>query len=138
MPNRTILNKFGLFVSQVHKVLKKKELDREDLQIINEARLIAALSSNHCWMSYKFLHNGDSFDKERIREEMNSAFNEGWKEITENDIKEVVTSEIDEHAFSIILLYSLDKDSRKEYTDLLPELKEEFIDGMEPIENIQT
>ena len=35
----------------------------------------------------------------------------------------------------MILLYSLDRENRKEYSELLPKLKEEFVDGMEPIEN---
>lgn len=137
MPNRTILNKYGLFVSQVHKVLKKREITRDDLGVINKARLIATLSSNHSWRVYRYLHKGDSFDRDAIVKEISAAFNSGWKEISENDVKEVITADIDEHAFSMVLLYSLDGSSRREYAELLPRLKMEFENGMEPIENIE-
>jgi len=135
MPNRTILNKYGLFVSQVHKVLKKREISKDDFDVINKARLIATLSSNHSWRVFRYLHNSDNFEKDAIASELKAAFNEGWKEIGENDIKEVVTSDIDERKFSMILLYSLDKDGRRKYGELLPKLKTEFANGIEPIEN---
>lgn len=134
MPNRTILNKYGLFVSNVHKVLKKKTITEQDGDVINKARLIAMLSSRCCWKAGRYLRSGDSFDREAIIDEIKYAFTDGWKEVSENDIKEVVNSEIDPHAFSMILLYSLDRGNRKEYSELLPKLKEEFVDGMEPIE----
>jgi hypothetical protein len=135
MPNRTILNKYGLFVSQVHKLLRKKELTRDDAEVMGKARLIAALSSNHSWRTYRYLHKGDGFDRDAIVNEWRAAFNGGWKEISENDVKEVITADIDRRRYSSILLYSLDKERIKEYGDLLPRLKAEFVDGMEPIEN---
>jgi hypothetical protein len=135
MPNRTILNKYGLFVSQVRKLLRKREITTDDAEVINRARLIAALSSNHSWRVYRYLHHGDPFDRDAIVSEIRCAFNEGWKEIGENDVKEVITSDIDRRKFSSILLYSLDKERIRVYGDLLPRLKAEFIDGMEPIEN---
>jgi len=135
MPNRTILNKYGLFVSQVHKLLRKRELTEDDSEIMNRARLIAALSSNHSWRIYRYLHKGDAFDRDAIVNELRAAFNGGWKEISENDVKEVITSDIDRRKFSSMLLYSFDKERIKEYGELLPLLKSEFVDGMEPIEN---
>lgn len=135
MPNRTILNKYGLFVSQIHKVLKKREQDRGDQKVIRMAKLIAALSSNHSWRVFRYLHNGDPFDKDAIRVEIVAACREGWKEINENDIKEVLTMPIEEHAFSMVLTCWSEKDERQEYKELFEELEEEFIDGIEPIEN---
>ncbi|VVB77200.1 Uncharacterised protein [uncultured archaeon] len=135
MPNRTILNKYGLFVSHVHKVLKKREHTLEDAELINKARLIATLSSNHSWRVHRFIHNKDVLDKDAINKEVVSAFTNGWKEIGENDIKEVVNSKIDPRSLSSVLQYTLDKEGRKRYGELLPKLKEEFVDGMEPIEN---
>lgn len=135
MPNRTILNKYGLFVSQIHKVLKKKETCGEDLKVINMAKLVATLSSNHSWRIFRYLHNGDPFDRDAIRVEIAAACRDGWKEINENDIKEVLTMPIEEHAFSMILTCCPDRDERREYMDLFGELEEAFIDGIEPIEN---
>ena len=66
---------------------------------------------------------------------MEGRIQRGWKEISENDVKEVITADIDRRRYSSILLYSLDKERIKEYGDLLPKLKAEFVDGMEPIEN---
>ncbi len=136
MPNRTILNKFGLFVSQVHKILKKKSLDSDDFKVINEARLVAALSSNHSWRVYRFMHERDTFDRNAIRDEVNAAYNEGWKEISENDLKEVVTSNLEDHALSQVLSCgALEKNEVKDFKDLLPRLLQEFEDGIEPIES---
>jgi hypothetical protein len=138
MPNRTILNKYGLFVSQIHKVLKKKWAGDEDLRVINMARLIAALSSNHSWRTYRYLHDNDSFDKDAIRVEMSAAYREGWRDINENDIKEVLTAPIDEHAFSMVLTCWPEKDERHEFKELFKELQKEFIDGIEPLETRET
>ena len=135
MPNRTILNKYGLFVSQIHKVLKKKEVGGEDSKTIKMAKLVATLSSNHSWRIFRYLHNGDPFDKDAIRVEICAACRDGWKEVNENDLKEVLTAPIEEHAFSMILTCWPDREERKEYQDLFEELEEEFIDGIEPIEN---
>ena len=134
MPNRTILNKYGLFVSQIHKVLKKKEADRGDNRVINMARLVATLSSNHSWRTWRYLHNGDQFDKDAIRGEMHLAFMEGWKDINENDIKEVLTTPIEEHAFSMVLTCYPEREERREFKGLFEELEKEFIDGIEPLE----
>ncbi len=134
MPNRTILNKYGLFVSQIHKVLKKKEADGGDLRVINMARLVATLSSNHSWRIFRYLHNGEPFDKDAIHVEIVAAYREGWKEINENDIKEVLTTPIEEHAFSMVLTCWPEKDERKTFKDLFEELQQEFIDGIEPLE----
>ena len=138
MPNRTILNKYGLFVSQIHKILKKKESDGGDIRVINMARLVATLSSNHSWRTYRYLHNGDPLDKDAIRVEIVAANREGWREINENDIKEVLTNPIDEHAFSMVLTCWPDKEERHEFKELFEELQEEFIDGIEPLETQET
>lgn len=134
MPNRTILNKYGLFVSQIHKLLKRKDTGGDDLRIINMARLVATLSSNHSWRIFRYLHDGDPFDKDAIRVEIGAAYREGWKEINENDIKEVLTTPIEEHAFSMVLTCWPERDERREFSELFQELQEEFIDGIEPLE----
>ena len=133
MPNRGILNKYCVFVSQVHKVLKKKELDGDDEAVINKARLVAMLSSNHSWRAFKFLH-GDSFDRDAITNEIRAAFTYGWREINENDVKEVATEQIDEHAFSMMLNCIESKDGRRGYKILLFQMQTDFVDGIEPIE----
>jgi hypothetical protein len=135
MPNRTILNKYGLFVSQVHKVLKKKITDTGDTKTIAMAKLVALLASNHSWRTFRYLHNGEPFDKDAVRVEITAACRDGWKEINENDIKEVLTNPVEDHAFSMILTCMDDREERQEYRDLFEELQEEFIDGIEPIEN---
>jgi hypothetical protein len=134
MPNRTILNKYGLFVSQVHKVLKKKEHSREDAEVINKARLVATLCSNHSWRVYRFLHCGEWLNSDSMRDEINAAYNEGWKEISENDVKEVATYLENDHAISKALL-CIDCSKRKEYKELLTQFQKEFVDGIEPIES---
>ncbi|MDE1874034.1 MAG: hypothetical protein KGI04_02845 [Candidatus Micrarchaeota archaeon] len=98
------------------------------------ARLVASLSSNHSWRIYRYLHDGDPLDKDAIRVEIGAAYREGWKEINENDIKEVLTNPIDEHMFSMILMCLPEKEERHEFKELFEELQQEFIDGIEPLE----
>ncbi|MGA3020404.1 MAG: hypothetical protein ABSD68_00425 [Candidatus Micrarchaeales archaeon] len=115
-------------------MLKKKELETGDTEVINKARLVAALSSNHSWRVFRFLHNGDAFDRAMMREEIRVAFNEGWKEINENDVKEVANLDIEEHALCMVFMCLDEKDGRNEYKELVTHLQEEFVDGIEPIE----
>ncbi len=133
MPNRSVLNKYALFVSAVQKLRKKKELNKEDFDTVNRARLFALLSSSHCWHVYRFIH-GDTLNKEAIADEVKTAINESWKDLNEDEMREVITEPIDEHAFSMLLMESpLSPAERKLYHSLLPKLKQEFADGLEPI-----
>ncbi|MEM3781337.1 MAG: hypothetical protein QXT43_00030 [Candidatus Micrarchaeaceae archaeon] len=133
MPNRSVLNKYALFASEVQKVRRKKELTKSDLEIVEKARLFALLSSNHSWHVYRFLH-GDTLDKEAIANETRNAINENWKDISEDEMHEVITSQISESTFSMLLMsMPLSQEERKRYQELLPRLKEEFANGMEPI-----
>jgi len=135
MPNRSVLNKYALFASELQKVRKKKEWSKEEAEIVNKARLFAMLSSGHCWHVYKFMH-GSGFDKEAIANEVKVALEESWKDVTEDEMKEVITQEIEEHAFSTVLIEApISPEERRMYQELLPKLKQEFADGMEPIEN---
>jgi len=97
----------------------------------------SSLSSNHSWRAYRFLHCGDCFERNLIRDEIRSAFNEGWKEITENDVKEVATSDIEEHALCQLLTCFDAPDARRNYKELLCQLQKELCDGIEPIETMQ-
>ncbi|MEM3482583.1 MAG: hypothetical protein QW091_00040 [Candidatus Micrarchaeaceae archaeon] len=134
MPNSSVLNKYALFSSEIQKVKKKKEWSKQDLETIEKARLFALLSSNHSWHVYRFLH-GDVLDKEAIAGEAKNAINENWKDISEDEMHEVITSQISESMFSTLLLsMPLSPEERKRYQELLPKLKEEFANGMEPIE----
>ncbi|MDE1854959.1 MAG: hypothetical protein KGH57_01390 [Candidatus Micrarchaeota archaeon] len=102
------------------------------------AKLVATLSSNHSWRIFRYLHDRDVFDKDAIRVEIIAACREGWKEINENDIKEVITTPIDEHSFSLVLSCWPERDERREFKELFEELEEEFIDGIEPLETQET
>ncbi len=134
MPNRTVLNKYGLFVSQVHKVLKKKELDSSDMHIVEMAKLVAMLSSRS-WRTFKYLHNGDDFNKDAIKVEIEAACKGGWKEINENDIKEVLTLPVGEHSFSMLLTCFPEKIERRTLKEMFSELESDFVDGIEPLES---
>ncbi len=138
MPNRSVLNKYALFTSELQKIKKKKELSNGDLEIVDRARLFALLSSSHCWHVYRFIH-GDPLNKEAIADEVKSAINESWKDLTEDEMREVINEPVQEHAFSLLLMESpLSPEERKKYQSLLPKLKEEFADGLEPITKEET
>ncbi len=134
MSSRSIFNKYELLVAEVRKIAKKHDTNEDDDRIRRKAMLIASLSSNHSWKTYKYLHDGGELDKEAIITEANSAFSEGWKNITETDVEEIVNSNINEYLFSTWLFYAVEKGQREYFKELLNEMKMEFIDGMEPIE----
>ncbi|MGC8538478.1 MAG: hypothetical protein ACP5MK_01255 [Candidatus Micrarchaeia archaeon] len=134
MSNKSIINKYEIFLSDLKKVVKKEELDKEDLSKIQTAKVVAALSSNHSWRTYRFMHDGEEFDKEKISEEAKDAFESGWKEINEFDIEEVANLNVEEQKFSLWLYYAVDKELREEVRQSFNTLKELFVDGIEPIE----
>ena len=133
MPNRTILNRCGLFVTQVRKISRKKDIENSDIQTVNKARLVAALSSNHSWRISRYLYNSDILDPAATAAELFAAFKVSWKYIDENDIMEVVNSDIEEHKLCNVLMCAHDRTMMKVFRDLFPELKNEFANGMEPI-----
>lgn len=133
MPNRTILNKCGLFVTQVRKVSKKKEFGDEDVQTINMARLIAALSSNHSWRISRYLYDDDPLDPLAAFAELAAAMKVNWMNVDENDIMEIVTSSPEEYKLFNVFVCAHDKELMKLFKSFFPRLVSEFADGMEPI-----
>ncbi|MGB9732728.1 MAG: hypothetical protein ACP5P2_02225 [Candidatus Micrarchaeia archaeon] len=135
MSNRSIINKYELLVNEVRRVSKKRKPETaEEVKVKDEASLVASLSSSHSWKTYKYLHDGGELDKDAIIMEANAAFSEGWKNITEKDIEEVINSNIDEYLISTWFFYAVDKEKRDYYKNLLEEMKAELADGIEPIE----
>ena len=137
MPNRMIFNKYGYFVSVVKKVAKKKSCCEEDTEFRKKAMLIAALSSNHSWKTFRYIHGDGEFDKDAITNETSVAFNDKWKDINEGDVEEVVNSNINDHLFSMWLFQIIPKEDRKEYKGLLGKIREEFVNGLEMVERIE-
>ncbi len=133
MPNRAAVNKYELFLTEIRKVSKKRDLQEKDKEIKEKAMLIAALSSRS-WKTYRYIHDGAEFDKEAIMNEAQCAFSEGWKEISEREIEEVVNSDIREDLLSMWSFYVLGKDQRQKFLDMLHNIKNEFVDGIEPLE----
>ncbi len=136
MSGRTVLNRYSLFISDLHKAIKNKEAARQENILRKKAALIAALSSSHSWKTYEYFNDGAQFDKEAIIEEKRCAFEKGWMEITEDDVEEVISINISEYAFSMWLFYAFGKEEKKEYTLLFDQVKKEFAYGLEPIERV--
>lgn len=132
-----IFNKYGYFVSVVKKVAKKKNFCQEDAEFRKKAMLIAALSSNHSWKTFKYVHGEGDFDKDAMGGETAVAFNDKWKDISEGDVEEVVNSNINDHLFSMWLFHIIPKEERKEYKELLGKIREDFINGLEMVERVE-
>ncbi len=137
MPSRTIFNSCVFFLTKVHKIIDKEAMDREEEDIKTTAGLIASLSSNHSWLTYKYLHSYAELDKDALRKEAQVAFESGWKHINEADVEEVVNSNFSTHAFSMWLYYVFDEQKRDECNRLFLQLKEELEYGLEPMERIR-
>ncbi len=134
MPNRSVLNKYALFTTEVQKLGKKKEISKSEQEIVDRARIFALLSSSHCWHIYRFMH-GEPLNKEAVVDEALHAISESWKDITEDEIREVMSQKIEEYTFSLLLMnLPIPKEDKMRYKSLLPLIKQEFADGLEPIE----
>lgn len=133
MPNRAAVNKYERFLAEIRKVSKKKDLQEKDNEIREKAMLIAALSSRS-WKTYRYMHDGAEFDKVAILNEAQCAFSDGWKDISEREIEEVVNSEIRDDLLSMWSFNVLGQDQRQKFMNMLQEIKKEFIDGLEPLE----
>ncbi|MDE1850305.1 MAG: hypothetical protein KGH54_00735 [Candidatus Micrarchaeota archaeon] len=136
MPNRSTLNKYEMLVTDVRRLAKKKVHEITDMRVKKIAMLIASLSSNHSWKTSRYLHNNEVMDKMCMQEEARQAFTEGWKNINESDIEEVINSNISEHAFSMWLYNIVSKEQRHDFQELYRKIKIEFVDGLEPIERL--
>jgi hypothetical protein len=136
LPSRTSLNRYGLFISDVHKILKNREMCKVACKTTDKAAIIAALASNHSWKTFSYFRDGKDFDRNAIIEETRHAFDKGWMNITERDVEEVMELDISEYSLSMWLFYAMPKDDRQKYKELFGELKKELAMGLEPIERI--
>lgn len=136
MPNRNTLNKYEMLVTEIHRLAKKKTPEMSDMRVKKMAMLIASLSSNHSWKTFRFLHEGGDMDRLCMLDEAKNAFSEGWKNITESDVEEVVNANTSEHVFSMWLYNIVDKEQRNEFKTIHKKLRSEFADGLEPIERL--
>ena len=136
MSGRTVLNRYSLFISDLHKAIKNKDTVKGDSIMKRKAALIASFSSSHSWKTYEYLNEGAKFDKEAVVNEKANAFERGWMEINEDDIEEVISLNISEYAFCMWLFYTVEKEQRKDYTDLFRQIKKEFAYGLEPVERV--
>ncbi|MCL5427763.1 MAG: hypothetical protein M1321_01120, partial [Candidatus Marsarchaeota archaeon] len=129
-----ILNNCVYFVSEVKRISCKANLTRDEEEIKKKAAIVAALSSTHSWHTFKYLHNYGEMDFDAMIEETAFAFKEGWKNISENDVEEVVNSNQAPYMFSMWMFYALDEKQRSEFSQLFGKLKKEQEYGLEPIE----
>ena len=137
IPGRAIYNNCVMFIADVKRVSAKKTLNKSDLEIMKKAAVVAAVSSNHSWKTYKFLHDYCDFDKESMIAESEVAFTKAWKNITEADVEEVVNGECNQHSLSKWMFYVLDEDKRKDFLTYFNKLKKDQEYGLEPIEREQ-
>ena len=123
-----------MFVAEVKRISSKKLLSKDEQEIMKKAAVVAALSSNHSWKTYKYLHNYGSFDKETLNGEATFAFDEGWKNINETDVEEVVNTEYNQHVMSMWIFSALDERKRKDFITFFEKLKKDQEYGLEPLE----
>jgi hypothetical protein len=136
LSGRTVLNKYSLFVSDLHKAIKNRDAAKSDSIMRKKASIIASFSSSHSWKTYEYVSGGAQLDKDAVINEKLNAFAHGWMEINEDDIEEFMSLNITEYSFCMWLFYTMDKEQRKEYSELFRQIKKEFVYGLEPIERV--
>ena len=114
--------------------MSKRNLTEAEIETVKKAALIAALSSNHSWRTYKYLHNYAELDKHALVEEFNYAQKEGWKRITENDVEEVINGEVNPYTLSMWFYHTIGEEYREEYSSLFGSMKKQLAYGLEPME----
>ncbi len=137
IPGRAIFNNCIMFVAEVKRISSKKTLTKEELEVKNKAIAVAALASNRSWKTYKYLNNYGTFDKDSLMTEATYAFQEGWKNISEADVEEVVNSEFNPHIFSTWIFSALDEKKKREFLTYFDKLKKDQEYGLEPLEREQ-
>lgn len=123
-----------MFVAEVRKLVGKKNLNEREIGTVKKAALVAALSSNHSWKTYKYLSNYCELDKEALANEFSYALREGWKRVTENDVEEVINNNFNPYVLSMWFYYAVDQRDREEYNAIYNELKKQLAYGLEPME----
>ena len=134
LAGKTVLNKYSLFVSDIHRCVRNKSAADALNAMAQKASLIAAFSSSHSWKTYEYLSGKGTLDKDAIAEEQKRAFEKGWMEINEDDIEEVMALDINDYSLSMWLFYTIDKEKRGDYARIFKQIKMEFAFGLEPVE----
>lgn len=137
MPGRAIINSCVSFIASVRKISNKGAFSEAERQTQKAAMVIAALSSGHSWKTYRYINNLSEFDKEAICGETAYAFSEGWKSITESDVEEVMTSDINNHNLSMWMFHSMCKEERSDIIGVFSRMKKELSYALEPIEKAE-
>jgi hypothetical protein len=134
IPGRAIVNNCVYFIAEVKRIASKSTLTKQELEIKKKAAIVAALSSNHSWRTYKYLHKYSEMDRDALVGESAYAFKEGWKYITEPDVEEVVNTDQVPYNLSMWMYYALDEEQRNDFNHFFVKLRKEQEYGLEPIE----
>ncbi len=134
IPGRVIFNNCVLFVGEVRKIAGKRVLSEKEIEVFKKAALVAALSSNHSWKTYKYLNNYSQLDKDALVEEFGYALSDGWRKITENDVEEVINSEFVPYNLSMWFYNAIDDRNREQYNSIFSKMKKQLAYGLEPME----
>jgi hypothetical protein len=123
-----------LFVGEVRKIVGKMNLTEKEIEVMKKAALIAALSSNHSWKTYKYLNNYSELDKDGLASEFEEAVKDGWKKITEIDVEEVINGEFNPYVLSTWFYNAIDEKERIGYATTFNNMKKQLAYGLEPME----
>lgn len=123
-----------MFVGEVRKIVGKRNLTEKEIEVMKKAALIAALSSNHSWKTYKYLNNYSELDKDGLSAEFEAALRDGWKKITENDVEEVINGEFNPYALSMWFYNAVEEKDRAHYAGIFNNMKKQLAYGLEPME----
>ena len=137
MPGRAILNNCVNFVINIRKLSTKRSVAESETDLITRAAIIAALSSNHSWKTYKYLNNLCEIDKEGICAETEYAFREGWKSISESDVEEVINSNLNSQQLSLWMYYAVSREKRQKLIEVFEKMRKEMAYNLEPLQKVK-
>ncbi|HUB92390.1 MAG TPA: hypothetical protein VL945_00345 [Candidatus Saccharimonadales bacterium] len=112
----------------------KRSLTEKEIETMQKAALIAALSSNHSWKTHKYLAELCELDKDGMSDEFNEALREGWKRINESDVEEVINGDFKRYLLHMWFYNAVDDDNRDRYRGIFNNMKKQLAYGLEPME----
>ncbi len=132
IPGKAIVNNCVHFISEVKRISSKTELSQQESEIKETAWVVASLSSNHSWKTYKYLHHDGEFDNEAFVGETGYALKEGWKNISESDYAEVKNKLPKDHLLNRWKQYALDEKHRNRFSQLYNKFQKEQAYELQP------
>ncbi len=111
------------------------ERNFEDLRLFTTAVIIASFSSGLSWKTHNALmENPSRLNSSEIKEEYESSLMTKWKNVSVEDVSEIIGKGISDAAFSTWMYFNVDKRHHGVYKEAWEGFQKEFLDSCDDME----